>query len=246
MSGWWQGLSPNEQTAWLLALAALLGAGVAALIAWVRISRVRADLEGQLAAAEAQAEAARQIADERARVFADSRAQLEASFSHLSGQALKTNSEAFLRIAGERFKVQQKEAQSQFGQQQRAFAELVKPIGQTLKNTETQIREIEKERRNAFGALEKHLQLMNQEQQALQAETRNLVQALRRPEVRGRWGEMTLRRLVELAGMVERCDFSEQVVVQGEDGGLRPDMVVHLPDDRDIVVDVKTPLDAYL
>src|SRR4029434_10135523 len=83
-------------------------------------------------------------------------------------------------------------------------------------------------------------------QQALQKETRSLVNALRRPEVRGQWGELTLRRLVELAGMVEHCAFAEQVPVRTEDGSLRPDMVVHMPEGRDLVVDVKTPLDAYL
>jgi DNA recombination protein RmuC len=119
-------------------------------------------------------------------------------------------------------------------------------VRDALERTQEQIARIEKERAEAFGALRASLEGVAVGQQALQRETRNLVSALRRPEVRGQWGEMTLRRLVELAGMVEHCDFVEQVHVTSEGGSLRPDMVVHLPDGRQLVVDVKTPLDAYL
>ncbi len=105
---------------------------------------------------------------------------------------------------------------------------------------------IEKERAETFGSLKSSIESVMVGQQALQKETRTLVNALRRPEVRGQWGELTLRRLAELAGMVEHCDFAEQVHVRTEDGALRPDMVVHMPEGRDLVVDVKTPLDAYL
>jgi DNA recombination protein RmuC len=108
------------------------------------------------------------------------------------------------------------------------------------------LREIEVERQRDFGSLRQHLTDMRETHTALQRETRNLVQALSKPQVRGQWGEIALRRLVELAGMTSHCDFEEQVHVVGEDGTLRPDMVIHMPDRRDIVVDVKTPLDAYL
>ena len=106
---------------------------------------------------------------------------------------------------------------------------------------------MEKERREAYGSLTRHLETMAESNQQLQRETRHLVQALRRPEVRGQWGEMTLKRLAELAGMVEYCDFYEQEQVEGEEGErLRPDMVVRMPDSREVIVDAKTPLDAYL
>ena len=105
---------------------------------------------------------------------------------------------------------------------------------------------MEQERQQAYGSLTKHLESMALAQQSLQGETRNLVQALRRPEVRGQWGEMTLKRLAELAGMVEYCDFYQQEHLDTEDGRQRPDMIVRMPDGREIVVDVKTPLDAYL
>ncbi len=123
---------------------------------------------------------------------------------------------------------------------------MLTPIREALGKTEQQILRIEKERAETFGSLRSSLESVALGQAALQKETRTLVNALRRPEVRGQWGEMTLRRLVELAGMVEHCDFKEQVHVRVEDGNLRPDMIVHMPDGRDLVVDVKTPLDAYL
>ncbi len=103
-----------------------------------------------------------------------------------------------------------------------------------------------RERRDAYSTLRTQIEALATGQTQLQRETRNLVTALRRPEVRGRWGELTLRRLVELAGMAEHCDFTEQMHVAGDEGSIRPDLVVHMPDSRDIVVDVKTPLDAFL
>ena len=120
------------------------------------------------------------------------------------------------------------------------------PVRDALKKTEKQIRAMELERKEAYGGLQKHLEGMAHGQKQLRDETSRLVQALRKPDVRGRWGELTLRRLVELAGLVDRCDFYEQEHVSDEDGTYRPDMVIRLPDDREIIVDVKTPLDAYL
>ena len=138
-------------------------------------------------------------------------------------------------------------AQGDLEQREKAVENMVKPIREALEKTEHQMRDIEKDRKEAYGSLSKHLETMAEAHKTLQGETRNLVQALRRPEVRGQWGEMTLKRLAELAGMVEHCDFFEQEQVRDEDGAaLRPDMVVRMPDGRDIIVDAKTPLDAYL
>jgi DNA recombination protein RmuC len=131
-------------------------------------------------------------------------------------------------------------------QREKAIEGLVAQIREALNKTEQQIQRIEKERAETFGSLKSSIESVVVGQQALQKETRSLVNALRRPEVRGQWGELTLRRLAELAGMVEHCDFAEQVHVRTEEGALRPDMVVHMPEGRDLVVDVKTPLDAYL
>jgi DNA recombination protein RmuC len=134
----------------------------------------------------------------------------------------------------------------QLGEREKSVENLQAPIREALQRTHEQISRIEKDRAETFGALRNALESVTLGQQSLQKETRNLVTALRRPEVRGQWGEMTLRRLVELAGMLEHCDFEEQVHVVGDDRTLRPDMVIRMPDGRQLVVDVKTPLDAYL
>lgn len=174
------------------------------------------------------------------------RAQLTETFGNLSSQALKQNNEEFLKLAQENLKQFQTKAQGDLSQKEQAIENLVKPIKDALEKTEKQIRTMEHERKEAYGALNQHLEIMAQTQQTLQGETRNLVKALSRPEVRGQWGEMTLKRLAELAGMVEHCDFYEQEHTQTEDGAMRPDMIVRMPGGREIVVDVKTPLDAYL
>jgi DNA recombination protein RmuC len=172
--------------------------------------------------------------------------ELEKSFAALSGDALKSNNQVFLQLAQETLRQFHNQARSDLEQREKAVENMVKPIREALDNTRQQIQAMENERRQAYGSLHKHLETLAQTQQLLQGETRNLVQALRRPEVRGQWGEMTLRRLAELAGMVEHCDFFEQEHTRTEDGAMRPDMVVRMPGGREVVVDVKTPLDAYL
>ena len=172
--------------------------------------------------------------------------QLDRRFDDLAGRQLRENIENFLRLARENLGGHQQSAQSSLKEREQAIEALVKPIQESLTRTSEALREIEAERQRDFGSLRQHLTDMRETQTALQRETRNLVQALSKPQVRGQWGEIALRRLVELAGMTAHCDFEEQVHVAGEDGALRPDMVVHLPEGRDVVVDVKTPLDAYL
>ena len=172
--------------------------------------------------------------------------QLDRRFDDLAGRQLRENIENFLRLARENLGGHQQIAQSSLKEREQAIEALVKPIQESLTRTSDALREIETERQRDFGSLRQHLTDMRETQTALQRETRNLVQALSKPQVRGQWGEIALRRLVELAGMTAHCDFEEQVHVAGEDGALRPDMVVHLPEGRDVVVDVKTPLDAYL
>ena len=177
---------------------------------------------------------------------AEAGGDLSNTFKALASDALKGNNQAFIELATQNLGRFQSEAKGELDKKQQAFAELVKPISETLKKADEQMRQMEKERKEAFGSIASHLKLMADGQQQLETETRNLVNALRRPEVRGRWGELTLRRLAELAGMVDRCDFEEQVHNAGEDGALRPDMVVHLAEDRTLVVDAKTPLDSYI
>jgi len=242
----WQALDPQTRALISYLLVFLAGLAVSGLIAWALGTRRVSRLVREIDRLGAQLETERQVATERLKAFDQAREQLEASFSLLSGDALKRNSENFLKLAEQRFKAQQTTAESSLGAREKAIKELVKPITKALDKTERQIKEMEKERSQAFGEIEKHLGLMSKDQRSLQQETRNLVQALRRPEVRGRWGEITLKRLVELAGMVEHCDFDEQIQVRTEEGLMRPDMVIRMPDQREIVVDVKTPLDAYL
>ena len=176
----------------------------------------------------------------------ESETRLKASFDSLAGETLRANSELFLRLAREALGRDQALAQSTLKERETAIAQLIEPLRVALERTEQQAQALERERREAYSALRTQIESLSSGQSQLQRETRNLVTALRRPEVRGRWGELTLRRLVELAGLSEHCDFTEQLHLFGPEGALRPDLVVHMPDARDLVVDVKTPLDAYL
>ncbi len=135
------------------------------------------------------------------------RAQLANTFNQLSNEALDRNNNQFLKLAEENLKRYQSEAKAELSSKEKSIEQLVKPINDALKKTNEQIHNIEKERKEAYGSLRNTIDQMNQSQQNLQQETQNLVQALRRPEVRGQWGEMTLKRLAELSGMVEHCDF---------------------------------------
>ncbi|MFQ6023054.1 MAG: DNA recombination protein RmuC [Acidiferrobacterales bacterium] len=222
----------DPQTLIILSLIALLAGALGWLIARLRCQKAIAQLETTL-------NLERRTAEERM-------AELEKTFSALSSEALQNNSRAFLLLAQEtltRFHVQ---AKGELDQKEKAVEDLVRPIREALDKAEQEIRRMENERKQAYGALHKHLESLTETQQMLHGETRNLVQALRRPEVRGQWGEMTLRRLAELAGLVEHCDFFEQEQVTGDEGRLRPDMIVRMPGQREVVVDAKTPLDAYL
>jgi len=174
------------------------------------------------------------------------RYQLADTFSQLSTDALNRNNEQFLQLAEENLKRHQSEAKAELSTREQAIEQLVKPISDALNKTSAQINTIEKERKESYGQLYTTIKHLNEGQQNLKQETQNLVQALRRPEVRGQWGEMTLRRLAELSGMVAHCDFFEQTSQKTDSGLIRPDMIVRLPDNREIIVDAKTPLDAYL
>lgn len=176
----------------------------------------------------------------------EARKALTDAFQALSGEALKSNNQAFLELAKKSMEVVLAEARGDLGKRQESIGALVKPLGEALKRYEEQIKQIESSRQKAYGGLEEQLKSLSAAHQQLQKETGNLVTALRAPQVRGRWGEVTLRRVVELSGMSAHCDFSEQVSTDTDEGRLRPDLVVQLPAGRQIVVDAKTSLDAYL
>ncbi len=219
--------------------ALVAGLLLGALISWLLASRRHAQLDATIKNQDA-------LERERVLAFEAARSQLTTAFADLANQSLKSNSENFLRLAEQNLGAQQDKAKRDLGDREKAIEDLVKPIRDALQASQKQIGELEKSRSEAYGSIRSQLEAMQLSQQSLTQETQNLVKALRRPEVRGRWGEITLRRLVELAGMVEHCDFQEQVHSVGDDQIIRPDMVVRMPNQRDLVVDVKTPLDAYL
>ena len=195
---------------------------------------------------EDELELERRLINERDVALHTMNATMKDSFASMANAALRNNNEQFLYLARENLGAFQSRADNELEKRKQAVENLVKPIREALDKNEQQVRRMEAERREAQGALTQQLEMISASHRLLQDETRNLVQALRRPEVRGQWGEMTLKRLAELAGMVDHCDFYEQESVDTDTGRLRPDMVIRLPDRRDIVVDAKTPLDAYL
>jgi len=172
--------------------------------------------------------------------------ELREAFQALAAEALKSNNQSFLQLAKTSLERFQTEAKGDLDARHRAVETLVAPIKESLSKVDTQIQQIEKDRSQAYGALTEQVQSLIGTQKALQAETGNLVKALRTPSVRGRWGEIQLQRVVEIAGMQPYCDFEEQVTINTGDGRLRPDLIVKLPGNKNIVVDAKTPLQAYL
>ncbi|HKD82481.1 MAG TPA: DNA recombination protein RmuC [Candidatus Angelobacter sp.] len=171
--------------------------------------------------------------------------ELRESFQALSAEALKSNNQAFLHLAHETLDKFQSEAKGDLELRQQAVENLVAPIGESLKKVDEQIREMESVRDRAYGDLTAQVRSMAVTQEKLQSETGNLVRALRTPHVRGRWGEMQLRNVVEIAGMASYCDFVEQETVTTETGRLRPDLIVRLPGGKNVVVDSKAPSEAY-
>ncbi len=223
-----------------------IGLVAGALIAWLIGRQRRKKLIDHIALVENNLKNQEAIQSEREAAFELANAKLTAAFSDVANQSLRSNSENFLRLAEQNLGTQQEKAKRELSEREKAVEALVKPIRDALDASQKQISELEKARSEAYGGIRNQLEEMQLNQKSLTQETQNLVKALRRPEVRGRWGEITLRRLVELAGMVEHCDFMEQVHTVGDSQAIRPDMIVRMPDQRELVVDVKTPLDAYL
>lgn len=173
-------------------------------------------------------------------------AEMEARFTALAGTALKGNSESFLNLVSERFKQHQQTAGADLSKRHEAIANLVKPLDEKLGQFDTRIKDIEKARGEAYGAIKAQVAQLAEGQKSLGDETRRLVQALRAPKTRGRWGEMQLRQVFEMAGMTEHVDFHLEQSVQTDEGLKRPDAVVHIPGGKNVVIDAKTPLEAYL
>jgi DNA recombination protein RmuC len=230
-----------------LGITALLGALIAYLITRACLDKSILELheENHRTYTKLRIEQAQNI--EKIAALNESREQLKESFSALSKHALDSNNESFLQLAQQKLGLFESRAQANLSEKEKSIETLLKPMAEALQKTEQQISNIEKDRKQAFGSITTQLRLVTEAQHGLQSETEQLVRALRRPEVRGQWGELTLKRLAELAGMVNHCDFEEQAHVDVDDGkNIRPDMIVRMPEKRELIVDAKTPLDAYL
>src|SRR5271166_4525230 len=224
-----------------------LAAGKADL---ARLQQAHTELVAGKARLESALESERKTNDEKMELVirASERASedLRNAFKAMASDALKSNNSSFLVIAEETLKRFQSQARGDLDARQKAVADLVAPVRESLNKVDAQIQQMEIARGEAYGDLHAQVQSLIVTQKQLQSETGNLVKALRTPNVRGRWGEIQLRRVVEIAGMLPYCDFSEQETVTTDTGRIRPDLVVNLPGGKKVVVDAKTPLQAFL
>ena len=188
----------------------------------------------------------RQGSEERAAVVAETGRQLAGEFARLSSEALTRNNDQFLQLAETRLRETGQAAAGDLSQRQQAIEQLLRPIGEQLGRYDEGMRRLEVERQRAYSTLTEQMRHLSTSHARLQKETGNLVKALRAPQSRGQWGELQLRRVVEMAGMLEHCDFDEQVTADDDTGRMRPDMVVHLPGGKNVVVDAKVPMQAFL
>lgn len=204
------------------------------------------EANGRLLAEKSELSSANKNLDGQLALLKEAREELAASFKSLSADIYQSNSESFLQIAKSTLSHFQERAQDDLTRRKEAISDLVKPLQESLQKVDVHVRQLEIERIAAYTSLAEQVKSMAASQVRLQGETANLVRALRTPMARGRWGEMQLRRVVEMAGMVQYCDFVEQHTVNGPEGQLRPDMVIRLPNGQNIVVDSKASLQAYL
>jgi len=211
-----------------------------------RLRAENASLLAQLSEAAARMEAERKAAQEKLAVLDDAQKKLSDAFRALSAESLQQNNKAFLDLAQETLAKFHETAKADLETKRKAVEDIVKPVSDTLQKVDEKITELEKMRAAADAAIAEQVRNLAQTQTVLREETGRLVRALKAPSVRGNWGEIQLKRVVEIAGMVPYCDFLEQVSATTEEGRLRPDMIVRLPGGKNIVVDAKTPLDAYL
>jgi DNA recombination protein RmuC len=230
----------------LMVIAALLGAA-GAYIGIATPARARAGL-AERRSVELETELRMDRAAHAARVEELEKlgAELERKFVVLASEAFSKNSQGFLALASERFNSHKVEAEKDLAERQRAIETIVKPLTESLSRLEQGVGEIEKAREGAYSAITEQVRNLGEGQTQLRTETGRLVQALRQPKTRGRWGEYQLRNVLEMAGMTEHVDFVQQHTVESGGNILRPDVIVRIPGGKSMVVDAKTPLDAYL
>lgn len=217
----------------------VMGLAVGFLFAWL-LARAK------LAALQATLQHERRLAEEKLAVVHQAQQKLTDAFKALAAEALHSNNQSFLDLARTTLERFQEAAQGDLEQRQQAIHALVTPVKASLEKVDSQIHELEKARAGAYRGLTEQVRALMDTQRQLHTETSNLAKALRAPQVRGRWGEIQLKRVVEMAGMLDHCDFYQQPSIDTEDGRFRPDLVVRLPGDKQVVVDSKAPLAAYL
>ncbi len=218
-----------------------LGLAIGALAGWLASRPAQTRLQTEL-------EKDRAVHAERLKAYDDAGVKLRDAFQALSADALKTNNEAFLSLAETRLREARTEAAGDIDARKQAIENLLAPMARTLEHVDREIKDSERRRTESGAQLMQKIASLDTAGQGLRDETRRLTDALKRPGVRGRWGELQLKRVVELAGMIEHCDFTEQRTIQGgeDEGRIRPDVIVRLPGGKRIVIDAKAPLDAYL
>lgn len=225
----------------------ILGAILGALVVYFLCKGAQARVRIELAALEALREAEKKGAEEKLALLEAAREQLKESFKALSSEALSKNNASFLDLAKTALEKYQEGARGDLEKRQQAIQKTVEPVNEALKQFSERVNRMEERRTESDAGLRQQLQHLGESQLRLSQTTNSLVSALRKPEGRGQWGELQLRRTVELAGMINYCDFMEQASVETEAGDrLRPDMIVRLPNERQVVVDSKVPLAAYL
>lgn len=204
------------------------------------------DAQARVAQLDTALQHERRAAAEKIATLQDAQRQLSETFKALSADALRSNNQTFLELARSTLEKSQKEGEAALEQRRQAVDALVRPLKESLTQVDARIQEMERARTGAYASLNEQLRSLLETQNRLQAETGSLVRALRAPATGGRWGEIQLRRVAEMAGMLEYCDFEQQASVSAETGRLRPDMVVRLPGGKSVIVDSKAPLQAYL
>ena len=221
----------------------IIGLAIGTLVGWLAARPAQTRRMTEL---EKELEKDRAVHAERLKAYQDAETKLRDAFTALSSDALKSNSEQFLAIAEHRLREARKDAATDIDARKKAIEDLLAPIARTLEHVDREIKESEHRRIETGATLIKKMAALDTMGQELRGETQRLVDALKRPGVRGRWGELQLKRVVELAGMVEHCHFTEQETITVENGRIRPDVIVNLPGGKHVVIDAKVPLDAYL
>ncbi|MGB7217354.1 MAG: DNA recombination protein RmuC [Vicinamibacterales bacterium] len=220
-------------------LTLVFGLAIGVVVGWLAARPAQARLRAAL-------ERDRAVHEERLKTYQTAEARLRDTFQALSAEALRANHQTFLQLAESRFREVSTEATADADQRKKAIEDLLTPIAQTLAAVDLEMKDAERRRVESGAQLVERIASLDTAGRDLRNETRRLVDALKRPGGRGRWGELQLKRVVELAGMVEHCHFTEQQTLGGDEGRIRPDVIVHLPGGKTIVIDAKAPLDAYL